>query len=49
MNYPIVFSDWVVHFEKKLNYQNLQKDILRKGGSIILQLRPKLVELPGLQ
>ena len=30
-------------------FKSVQKDILRKGGSIILQLRPKLVELPELQ
>ena len=30
-------------------FKSVQKDILRKGGSIILQLRPKLIELPELQ
>ncbi|WP_434280814.1 hypothetical protein [Aliarcobacter cryaerophilus] len=30
-------------------FKSVQKDILRKGGSIILQLRPKLVELPELK
>ena len=30
-------------------FKSVQKDILRKGGLIILQLRPKLVELPELQ
>ena len=32
-------------FEK---FKSVQKDILRKGASIILQLKPKLVELPEL-
>ena len=30
-------------------FKSVQKDILRKGGSIILQLRPKLVELLELK
>ena len=29
-------------------FKSVQKDILRKGASIILQLKPKLVELPEL-
>jgi hypothetical protein len=29
-------------------FESVQKDILRKGASIILQLKPKLVELPEL-
>ncbi|MCT7481748.1 hypothetical protein [Aliarcobacter cryaerophilus] len=30
-------------------FKSVEKDILRKGGSIILRLRPKLVEVPELQ